>query len=110
MIIIIYLLFIAQTFPYCTIGWLFLDRFDSKKGFFCQITSSDKTKCLGKSKGRAYEPMDAQSEALLRTFYRKPNVALSKLLLKLEQTVPEWLEKELSDLRWLQEDGEEDTS
>jgi len=43
--------------------------------------------------------MDAKSEALLKSFYRKPNVALSKLLLKLGQDVPNWLQEQLSDVQ-----------
>jgi len=43
--------------------------------------------------------MDANSEALLKSFYRKPNIALSKLLLKLGQEVPSWLQQQLSDLQ-----------
>jgi len=56
-------------------------------------------KCLGSGKGRSYPPMDANSEALLKSFYRKPNIALSKLLLKLGQEVPSWLQQQLSDLQ-----------
>ena len=62
--------------------------------------NDDETKCLGKSKGRVYEAMDSQSDNFLRNYYRKPNIALSKLLGKLAQPIPEWLEEELGDLRW----------
>ncbi|GAB6028457.1 hypothetical protein CHUAL_002617 [Chamberlinius hualienensis] len=55
-------------------------RYDPKKGFFCQVLNGDKTKCLGKSKGRQYSPMDAASEKYLQAFYQSHNVALSKLL------------------------------
>ena len=51
-------------------------------------------KCLGSGKGRNYPPMDAKSEALLKSFYDKPNVALSQLLVKLNQDVPDWLQHE----------------
>ncbi|PIO32029.1 hypothetical protein AB205_0043520, partial [Aquarana catesbeiana] len=34
--------------------------FDSHKGFWCQLLEEGKTKCLGKSKGRKYPPMDAE--------------------------------------------------
>ena len=37
-------------------------RFDEKKGFYCQLLESGKTKCLGASKGRKYPEMDAQVE------------------------------------------------
>jgi len=40
--------------------------------------------------------MDSGSENLLKSFYRKPNIALSKLLLKLGRDVPGWLQDELS--------------
>ncbi|XP_078222704.1 bifunctional heparan sulfate N-deacetylase/N-sulfotransferase 3 isoform X3 [Callithrix jacchus] len=33
--------------------------FDSHKGFWCQLLEEGKTKCLGKSKGRKYPPMDS---------------------------------------------------
>lgn len=76
-----------------------LIKFDKKKGFFCQIVENDKTKCLGRGKGRRYPPMDTRSEALLKSFYHKPNVALSKLLGRLGQPVPDWLTEELSNWR-----------
>lgn len=80
-------------------------RFDSQKGFYCVIRRQNDTshggrsshlKCLGAGKGRSYPPMDAKSEALLKSFYHKPNIALSKLLLKLGQDVPDWLQEQLS--------------
>jgi heparan sulfate N-deacetylase/N-sulfotransferase NDST2 len=40
--------------------------FDEKKGFFCQSTGGGKTKCLGKSKGRKYPPMDDKSAAFVK--------------------------------------------
>ncbi|XP_031231224.1 bifunctional heparan sulfate N-deacetylase/N-sulfotransferase 3 isoform X3 [Mastomys coucha] len=43
--------------------------FDSHKGFWCQLLEEGKTKCLGKSKGRKYPPMDADDKAAAsRTF------------------------------------------
>lgn len=72
-------------------------RFDSKKGFFCQVVSDDKMKCLGKSKGRQYSPMDPIAVKYLQTFYLSHNVALSKLLTRIGQAVPDWLQKDLSD-------------
>jgi len=83
--------------PY--IDYTHLLKYDPHKGFFCQITSTDKTKCLGKGKGRSYAPMDLEAKELLRKFYRKANIALSKLLVRLEQPVPDWLEEELGYLR-----------
>jgi len=41
-------------------------RYDPKKGFFCQVTNEDRTKCLGKSKGRQYPPMEDRSYKLLQ--------------------------------------------
>ncbi|XP_076074435.1 bifunctional heparan sulfate N-deacetylase/N-sulfotransferase-like [Mytilus galloprovincialis] len=72
-------------------------RFDSKKGFFCQVSSTNKSDCLGRSKGRHYPPMNETSVEFLKQFYRKNNVALSKLLSKHKYRIPDWLEKELSD-------------
>ncbi|XP_015418859.1 PREDICTED: bifunctional heparan sulfate N-deacetylase/N-sulfotransferase 4 [Myotis davidii] len=39
--------------------------FDHQKGFWCQLLEGGKTKCLGKSKGRKYPPMDPQARAFL---------------------------------------------
>lgn len=75
----------------------FFNRFDSKKGFFCQVSSTNKSDCLGRSKGRHYPPMNETSVEFLKQFYRKNNVALSKLLSKHKYRIPDWLEKELSD-------------
>lgn len=75
------------------------NRFDKQKGFFCQIVGDDKTKCLGRGKGRRYPDMDSRSQSILRSFYHRPNVALSKLLGRLGLPVPDWLTEELSDWR-----------
>ena len=45
---------------------LFTVRYDPKKGFFCQVINGDHTKCLGRSKGRHYPPMDTQSAKYLQ--------------------------------------------
>lgn len=42
-------------------------RRDAKKGFFCQVIEGKHTKCLGKSKGKHYPPMDAKSRKHLQT-------------------------------------------
>ena len=68
-----------------------------QKGFFCRILNEGRTKCLGGGKGRHYDPMDAESEGFLRSYYRKHNIALSKLLRKLSVQEPSWLRDELSD-------------
>ncbi|KAI5168162.1 Bifunctional Heparan Sulfate N-Deacetylase/N-Sulfotransferase 3 [Manis pentadactyla] len=69
--------------------------FDSRKGFWCQLLEESKTKCLGRSKGRKYSPMDPDSRAFLSSYYRDHNVELSKLLHKLRQPLPSWLRQEL---------------
>ncbi|KAG1678537.1 Bifunctional heparan sulfate N-deacetylase/N-sulfotransferase 1 [Nymphon striatum] len=72
-------------------------KFDRSKGFFCQVLgSSNKTKCLGRSKGRLYPQMDFRSEKFLRTYYRSHNIALSQLLSKLGQEIPGWLQQDLA--------------
>ena len=73
-------------------------KYDRRKGFYCQMTSSGKTKCLGKGKGRQYPPMTTQSQKYLKSYYRLYNEALLKLLRRLGYSVPEWLEEELKDL------------
>uniref|UniRef100_A0A8D2MD48 [heparan sulfate]-glucosamine N-sulfotransferase n=1 Tax=Zonotrichia albicollis TaxID=44394 RepID=A0A8D2MD48_ZONAL len=62
--------------------------FDPQKGFWCQLLEGGKTKCLGKSKGRKYPPMDQESRAFLSSYYREHNVELSKLLHSLGQPLP----------------------
>ncbi|XP_072368813.1 bifunctional heparan sulfate N-deacetylase/N-sulfotransferase 1b [Scyliorhinus torazame] len=73
--------------------------FDPKKGFWCQLLDGNKAKCLGKSKGRRYPEMDADSRVFLREYYRDSNIELSKLLYKLGQTLPTWLRQELQNNR-----------
>ncbi|GAV00465.1 hypothetical protein RvY_11308 [Ramazzottius varieornatus] len=75
-----------------------LVRLDKKKGFYCQIMSNDSSKCLGRGKGRRYAPMDSQAEAILQRHYQPHNVALHKLLVRLNQPVPlpTWLKADLS--------------
>uniref|UniRef100_A0A4W2IEF0 [heparan sulfate]-glucosamine N-sulfotransferase n=1 Tax=Bos indicus x Bos taurus TaxID=30522 RepID=A0A4W2IEF0_BOBOX len=69
--------------------------FDPQKGFWCQLLEGGKTKCLGKSKGRKYPPMDPESRTFLSNYYRDHNVELSKLLHRLGQPLPSWLRQEL---------------
>lgn len=71
-------------------------RFDPKKGFFCSVNGNNTTKCLGKGKGRIYPPMSEKEIKLLREFFTPHNVALSKLLTKLRQPIPLWLQEDLS--------------
>lgn len=73
-------------------------RYDIKKGFFCQVMSHDRTKCLGKSKGRAYPQMEERAYKLLQRYYLSHNTALVKLLKRLGlRSVPQWLKEDLSD-------------
>ncbi|XP_053768079.1 bifunctional heparan sulfate N-deacetylase/N-sulfotransferase 4 [Desmodus rotundus] len=69
--------------------------FDPQKGFWCQLLEGGKTKCLGKSKGRKYPPMDPESRAFLSSYYRDHNLGLSRLLHRLGQPLPAWLRQEL---------------
>uniref|UniRef100_A0A8C2KFM6 [heparan sulfate]-glucosamine N-sulfotransferase n=1 Tax=Cyprinus carpio TaxID=7962 RepID=A0A8C2KFM6_CYPCA len=73
--------------------------FDPQKGFWCQLLEGGRTKCLGKSKGRKYPPMDSESRAFLSRFYREQNIELSKLLHRLGQPLPAWLREELQKVR-----------
>ncbi|XP_043917595.1 bifunctional heparan sulfate N-deacetylase/N-sulfotransferase 3-like [Protopterus annectens] len=73
--------------------------FDSHKGFWCQLLEGGKTKCLGKSKGRKYAPMDSESRAFLSSYYKDHNVDLSGLLHRLGQPLPSWLRQELQNTR-----------
>ncbi|XP_077999800.1 bifunctional heparan sulfate N-deacetylase/N-sulfotransferase-like [Glandiceps talaboti] len=73
-------------------------KFDSKKGFYCQVMSEGKTKCLGKSKGRFYPPMETLAQKYLQQYYRAHTIDLSKLLTKLGQATPQWLEEELKEM------------
>nr|XP_030719841.1 bifunctional heparan sulfate N-deacetylase/N-sulfotransferase 4 isoform X2 [Globicephala melas] len=73
--------------------------FDPQKGFWCQLLEGGKTKCLGKSKGRKYPPMDSESRTFLSNYYRDHNVELSKLLHRLGQPLPSWLRQELQKVR-----------
>ncbi|XP_064193581.1 bifunctional heparan sulfate N-deacetylase/N-sulfotransferase 4 [Anguilla rostrata] len=73
--------------------------FDPQKGFWCQLLEGGRTKCLGKSKGRKYPAMDAESRAFLSRYYRDHNVELSKLLHRLGQPLPSWVREELQKVR-----------
>lgn len=43
-------------------------RYDPKKGFYCQVVNDMRNKCLGKSKGRNYPPMDEKSMKILQRY------------------------------------------
>ncbi|XP_044268588.1 bifunctional heparan sulfate N-deacetylase/N-sulfotransferase isoform X1 [Tribolium madens] len=73
-------------------------RFDPKKGFYCQVVSGDHTKCLGRSKGRQYPPMEEKSLKLLQRYYLSHNTALVKLMKRIGlRNIPNWLKEDLSD-------------
>lgn len=69
--------------------------YDKKKGFYCQLASDGTKKCLGKGKGRQYPPMDPDTEAWLRAYYKHHNEALAKLLSRLGYSTPTWLKESL---------------
>lgn len=60
------------------------------------VGPKNETKCLGRGKGRTYPPIDQESENYLHKFYLPYNVALSKLLNRINHPLPQWLEEELS--------------
>ncbi|CAL8113862.1 unnamed protein product [Orchesella dallaii] len=69
-------------------------RYDKTKGFYCQVISQNKNKCLGRNKGRNYPPMDAKSAKYLQVYYTSHNGLLLKLLKRLDQKMPMWLKEE----------------
>lgn len=70
-------------------------RFDVHKGFYCPVVGKV-VKCLGRGKGRHYPPLSDEEDKFVRELYMRHNVALSKLLTKLRQPIPLWLEQDLS--------------
>ncbi|XP_021967195.1 bifunctional heparan sulfate N-deacetylase/N-sulfotransferase [Folsomia candida] len=70
-------------------------RYDRSKGFYCQVISQNRNKCLGRSKGRHYPPMDDRSEKYLQSYYKSHNSALEKLLRRLDHSIPPWLREDL---------------
>ncbi|KAK3558958.1 hypothetical protein QTP86_000080 [Hemibagrus guttatus] len=74
--------------------------FDESKGFWCQRMDAGRTRCLGKSKGRKYPDMSPESRALLSEHYREQNVELLRLLKRLGQPLPSWLQDELHNASW----------
>ncbi|TRY79158.1 hypothetical protein TCAL_07047 [Tigriopus californicus] len=63
-----------------------------------QAKDNDRTKCLGKSKGREYPPMSEESQVFLKTYFQTHNEALAKLLKRLGYFTPNWLEHDLKDV------------
>ena len=71
-------------------------KFEPHKGFYCPLVNG-RTKCLGKGKGRIYEPMDLKSKKFLQNYYRLYNEHLLKLLKRLGYSIPNWLKEDLND-------------
>ncbi|XP_071808785.1 bifunctional heparan sulfate N-deacetylase/N-sulfotransferase 3-like [Asterias amurensis] len=71
--------------------------YDAKKGFYCPVVTKGHTKCLGKSKGRIYPPMDSESEKFLQHYYQSHNVQLEAYLTSISQSRPAWLNKALTE-------------
>ncbi|XP_076806907.1 bifunctional heparan sulfate N-deacetylase/N-sulfotransferase 1-like [Clavelina lepadiformis] len=74
-----------------TIDYSKLLKYEKKKGFYCQILKSGKTKCLGKSKGRQYPEMDDQSMNYLRHYYSDANRKLLQMLQSINKPIPLWV-------------------
>ena len=68
-------------------------RFDKRKGFYCQVTSQGGSQCLGKGKGRHYDPLDSRSQQFLEGYYKTPNKELAELLQLFRQPLPSWLKQ-----------------
>nr|XP_002120286.1 bifunctional heparan sulfate N-deacetylase/N-sulfotransferase 4 [Ciona intestinalis] len=66
-------------------------KFDKRKGFFCQLLPTGKTKCLGRGKGRQYPDMDQLSVKYLDTYYKESNTKLTELLRGINKPIPGWL-------------------
>ena len=75
----------------------FFHSYDAKKGFYCPVVTKGHTKCLGKSKGRIYLPMDSESEKFLQHYYQSHNVQLEAYLTSISQSRPAWLNKALTE-------------
>lgn len=66
-------------------------KFVPEKGFYCVIQENNHQKCLGQSKGRKYNSMPESVREYLNKFYKGPNYALKKLLIKYNFTLPSFL-------------------
>ena len=67
-------------------------RYNEHKGFYCLTTGQrNGPNCLGRSKGRKYEPMTEDAEEFLRRYYREPNRQLVEVLHRIRQPLPKWL-------------------
>ena len=72
-----------------------LHRYDDTKKFYCPVSSSGKTDCLGKRKGRRYPQMDPKSKAFLENYYTDSNKKLAELLVSIAKPIPDWLQAKL---------------
>lgn len=72
-------------------------KFSRSKGFYCVSNTRGRSKlnCLGKSKGLSYEMIDSDSRDLLTKLYYVHNQALAKLLNKIGQQLPNWLQESI---------------
>lgn len=77
--------------------------FDSRKGYFCPLDTQAKnrTRCLGKSKGRKYEPMGERVRHYLNRLYLNQNRQLANLLNDIGQPLPTWLDAALDSVAQL---------
>lgn len=66
-------------------------KFITEKGFYCVVQEKYRQKCLGQSKGRKYKPMTKNLQQYLINFYKKPNEALKKILIKYNFSLPSFL-------------------
>eukprot|EP00118_Oscarella_pearsei_P006996 m.32910 g.32910 ORF g.32910 m.32910 type:complete len:843 (+) comp31727_c0_seq4:87-2615(+) len=70
-----------------------LIRYDESKGFYCEIRTVERTKCLGTGKGRKYSALTAESSQYLKEYYARPNEQLRKLLVDHDWLLPQWLKE-----------------
>ncbi|KRX41409.1 Bifunctional heparan sulfate N-deacetylase/N-sulfotransferase [Trichinella murrelli] len=71
--------------------------YNTKKGFFCIREEFNRTRCLGKSKGRSYSPPSEDVRRYLINYYKTHNIAFHRLLLRLGYETPTWLQQELQE-------------
>ena len=74
-----------------------LTPFYSSTSNFQVKPTTNRTKCLGKGKGRPYPPMKPETKTYLKKHFRLDNEALLKLLTRLGYPIPDWLEDDLKD-------------
>jgi hypothetical protein len=67
-------------------------QFNEKKGFFCAVDDAGRSKCLGQSKGRRYDPMPVELRTRLNAIYAEHNGALARFLQKYNFPIPSFLQ------------------